>query len=359
MMGMARWARPFAVMATVASVFGLLGPVPASADVTAAGSAQDLEGCYHPDEPRRFHRHVVKAIEISRDLPRAWAHSRALARIACWQGAGFDTDYREQGRAYYVWRGMFAMTVEEVETIFGRWMTAERGAFELSKKCFKHGWDACPHATANSAWAQQIIAASRWIWLNYGTPTAALAHIKRTGRFNSYPRPGTHDEQTRDPFRRCPVAGQISYRDSFGERRTVGGYHPHWGNDIIAPAGRSIRAPFDGLAVAHRDGWFAGLYVTVVGNRGYVRNVHLSRVAELGVVEAGDVIGYVGETGDARGPHDHFEWHPWSVPVPRHRSPYGFDLVMDAIDPYPFLNKACGAQRVPVPRRLVDTPLEP
>jgi hypothetical protein len=38
------------------------------------------------------------------------------------------------------------------------------------------------------------------------------------------------------------------------------------------------------------------------------------------------------------------------VPVPRHRSPYGHDLIMDAIDPYPFLNKACGAHRVPIPR---------
>jgi hypothetical protein len=80
------------------------------------------------DGPRRFHRQVVQAIKISGDLPREWADSPALARIACWQGAGFDTGFRERGRAYYVWRGMFAMTVEEVETIFGRWMTAERGA---------------------------------------------------------------------------------------------------------------------------------------------------------------------------------------------------------------------------------------
>jgi murein DD-endopeptidase MepM/ murein hydrolase activator NlpD len=353
-----RYTRAVAATAAVAVTMAILHVAPAAADVTAAGSARDLEGCYHPDEPRRFHRQVVKAIKISGDLPMEWADSPALARIACWQGAAFDTGFRERGRAYYVWHGMFAMTVEEVETIFGRWMTAERGAFELSAKCFKHGWEACPHSTANSAWAQQIIAALRWIWLNYGTPTAALAHIKRTGRFNSYPRPGTHDEPTRDPFRRCPVTGPISYRDSFGERRTVGGYHPHWGNDIVAPTGRVIVAPFDGFAVAHRDDWFAGLYVTVVGNRGYVRNVHLSRTGRLGIVETGDVIGYVGATGDASGPHDHFEWHPWSVPVPRHRSPYGFSLVMDAIDPYPFLNEACGARRVPMPRGSGDRPLE-
>ena len=201
-----RW---IATTAAVAVAMSLVHPWSAASDEAPSGSPSDLGGCYHPDEPRRFHRQVVTAIRISGDLPRDWADSAALARIACWQGARFDTDFRDRGRAYYVWRGMFAMTVEEVETIFGRWMTAERGAFELSTKCFKHGWDACPHATANSAWVQQIIAALRWIWLNYGTPTAALAHIKRTGRFNSYPMPGTHDEPTMEPFRRCPVTGPI------------------------------------------------------------------------------------------------------------------------------------------------------
>ena len=66
-------------------------------------------------------------------------------------------------------------------------------------------------------------------------------------------------------------------------------------------------APFDGYAIAHRDSWFAGLYVTVIGEHGYVRNVHLSRVGKLGAVRTGDVVGSVGATGDARGPHDHFD----------------------------------------------------
>jgi murein DD-endopeptidase MepM/ murein hydrolase activator NlpD len=152
------------------------------------------------------------------------------------------------------------------------------------------------------------------------------------------------------------VTGPISYRDGFGDRRTVGGYHPHWGIDVIAPTGRAIVAPFDGYAVAHRDSWFAGLYVTVLGRRGYVRNVHLSRTGKLGEVRAGDVVGYVGATGDARGPHDHFEWHAFAPPSPLHRSPSGFTRIMDAIDPFPFLRRACGASRVPMtpPRAVRD-----
>ena len=64
-----------------------------------------------------------------------------------------------------------------------------------------------------------------------------------------------------------------------------------------------------------------------------------------------------GATGDARGPHDHFEWHPWALALPLHRSPFGFARVMDAIDPYPFLNKACRGSRVSLPERA-SRPLE-
>ena len=135
------------------------------------------------------------------------------------------------------------------------------------------------------------------------------------------------------------MAGSVSYSDDFGQPRNVGGYHPHWGNDIRAPLGQEVRAPFDGLAVAHSDNWFAGNYVTVAGLHGYVRNDHLDRFGTLGYVTAGTVIGYVGATGEAAAPHDHFEWHPWVVPHPLHQAPSGFSRIMDAIDPYPFLDR--------------------
>jgi murein DD-endopeptidase MepM/ murein hydrolase activator NlpD len=139
----------------------------------------------------------------------------------------------------------------------------------------------------------------------------------------------------------CPVDGSVSYWDDFGQPRHVGGYHPHMGNDIKAPTGRPIRAPFDGLAVAHTDDWFAGHSVGLIGAKGYVHNGHLVRFGALGYVTAGAIIGYVGETGDAEAPHDHFEWHPWVVPTPLHKAPSGFTRVLDAIDPFPFLNQVC------------------
>ena len=62
------------------------------------------------------------------------------------------------------------------------------------------------------------------------------------------------------------------------------------------------------------------------GDAGYVYNAHLIGLERLGWVETGDVVGYVGATGDATAPHDHLEWHPWDG---------------DAVDPYPLLVAAC------------------
>src|SRR5204863_9164886 len=50
------------------------------------------------------------------------------------------------------------------------------------------------------------------------------------------------------PFSYCPVQGSHAYSDSFGAPRYAGVYHPHAGNDIFAPRGTPIVAPFDGYA---------------------------------------------------------------------------------------------------------------
>jgi murein DD-endopeptidase MepM/ murein hydrolase activator NlpD len=114
------------------------------------------------------------------------------------------------------------------------------------------------------------------------------------------------------PIGRCPVQGPHVVSDDFGAPRWVDGkYHAHMGNDILAPYGTPIVAPFDGRAVASANS-LGGVAVKVFGSAGYVYNAHLSRYGTLGTVSTGTVIGYVGATGDAKGgaPHDHFEWHP-------------------------------------------------
>ena len=113
------------------------------------------------------------------------------------------------------------------------------------------------------------------------------------------------------PFQRCPVAGSVSPADNFGVIREMPGTprHVHQGSDIAAPTGTPIVAPFDGSAVASSSE-LGGMQVKVYGAAGYVYNAHLSAYGKLGSVSLGDVVGYVGMTGNATAPHNHFEWHP-------------------------------------------------
>jgi murein DD-endopeptidase MepM/ murein hydrolase activator NlpD len=129
------------------------------------------------------------------------------------------------------------------------------------------------------------------------------------------------------PFERCPVAGSPIVSDNFGVIREMPGTprHIHQGNDIMAPTGTPIVAPFDGEAVAGSN-YLGGQSVHVYGPAGYVYNAHLAAYGKLGTVRAGDVIGYVGVTGNATAPHNHFEWHPGDGA---------------AVDPYSLLAVVC------------------
>jgi murein DD-endopeptidase MepM/ murein hydrolase activator NlpD len=131
------------------------------------------------------------------------------------------------------------------------------------------------------------------------------------------------------PFLVCPVQGPVAIADNFGiwvhRSKRDGGDHIHQGNDMMAAGGTPIVAPFDGVAVNARNR-IGGLAVKVYGEYGYVYNAHLSAYGQLGTVETGDVIGYVGATGNTGANHDHFEWHPNNGA---------------AVDPNPFLLKVC------------------
>lgn len=152
-------------------------------------------------------------------------------------------------------------------------------------------------------------------------------------------------------FRACPVDQPRAMYDGFGAPRYAGGYHPHAGNDIIAPLGTNIRAPFDGIAYTSYN-TLGGNAVYVKGALGYVYNAHLSAYTDLsnGPVHAGDIIGKVGWTGDAYGGvyHDHFEWHPYDTPSADSwpTSMYGYSVIdtssgTPAVNPYPLLEQVC------------------
>jgi murein DD-endopeptidase MepM/ murein hydrolase activator NlpD len=150
-----------------------------------------------------------------------------------------------------------------------------------------------------------------------------------------------------NPLKVCPVDNPRAFGDGFGAPRYTGHFHLHAGVDILANYGTKIFAPFDGIAEKS--------YNTLGGNAVYVRapdgsyvyNAHLQSYSahSTGPVKAGDVIGYVGDTGDAIGtPHDHFEWHPSVIPNNWPASSYGYTVVgpTDAVNPYPILVDVCG-----------------
>lgn len=146
-------------------------------------------------------------------------------------------------------------------------------------------------------------------------------------------------------FQVCPVDQPRAYGDGFGAPRYAGGFHYHAGVDILAPMGTAIRATFDGYTTEDPNG-LGGLAVEVHGAIGYTYNAHLSAYSDhsTGTVQAGDIIGYVGDSGDAVGgpPHDHFEFHPNSFPASWPMSYYGYEVIDSALNPYPLLVDACG-----------------
>ncbi len=141
-----------------------------------------------------------------------------------------------------------------------------------------------------------------------------------------------------------PVYGSASYSDTFGAARANTGWHH--GADIFAPLGAPVLAVANGIV--YSVGWndVGGLRLwlqDLAGNEFYY--AHLSAFSPLAVngaqVRAGDVLGFVGNTGDAEAtpPHVHFEIHPASLIY------LGYDGV---VAPHPYLNAW---------RRLVDVPL--
>jgi murein DD-endopeptidase MepM/ murein hydrolase activator NlpD len=131
-----------------------------------------------------------------------------------------------------------------------------------------------------------------------------------------------------------PVYGPASYTNTFRAPRAVVGWHH--GEDIFAPIGAPL------LAVARGTVFSVG-WNDLGGNRLWLRDLqgnefyyaHLSAFSTLAVngaqVEAGDVLGFVGNSGDAQTtpPHLHFEIHPVGY------LSLGYDGV---IDPNPYLN---------------------
>lgn len=97
---------------------------------------------------------------------------------------------------------------------------------------------------------------------------------------------------------------------NFGRRRILNGIakSPHGGQDYTAPAGTPVKAVAGGVVRLAGDLYYSGLTLLVDHGAGLVTQyLHLEKllVAEGDRVAAGQVIGRVGSTGRATGPHLH------------------------------------------------------
>ncbi len=122
-----------------------------------------------------------------------------------------------------------------------------------------------------------------------------------------------YDEQGRNlrqAFLKAPVRySRITSRYSLSRFHPIQKrYKPHLGTDYAAPAGTPVYATGDGVVIAAGYDAYNGNYVKIRHNAVYTTGyLHFSRIApgiRPGVrVRQGQVIGYVGSTGLATGPH--------------------------------------------------------
>jgi murein DD-endopeptidase MepM/ murein hydrolase activator NlpD len=149
------------------------------------------------------------------------------------------------------------------------------------------------------------------------TPTLTLAHS------------ATSETPTVE-LSACPVLGASDYVDSWGDPRSGG--RRHAGVDMVATRGTPVAAVVDGEAEFKRSnlGGNAIWLVAANGQRFYYAHLDAFHGTSR-TVQAGDIIGYVGSTGNAKGNHLHFETRIGDV----------------AVNPFPAVRGSCEAGSAP------------
>lgn len=108
----------------------------------------------------------------------------------------------------------------------------------------------------------------------------------------------------------CPSCTYVTSKFGMREHPLFGDERPHTGIDIGAQAGAEVIAADSGTVAVATYSSSYGNYVTIYHSNGdYTLYAHMSSLTVTAGqnVTQGDVIGYVGSTGWASGPHLHFE----------------------------------------------------
>jgi murein DD-endopeptidase MepM/ murein hydrolase activator NlpD len=137
-----------------------------------------------------------------------------------------------------------------------------------------------------------------------------------------------------DPYGRvCPVAGWHRYEHDWGDERPWG--RDHKGIDLVAETGTPLVAIERGV-VTQADWHWAGGFGIYIHGRTTGQDYYYAHLAGYtpGVdvgdqVQAGDLLGWVGQTGNATTPHLHLGWMPEGG---------GLDYLRD---PFPLIESLC------------------
>ena len=135
----------------------------------------------------------------------------------------------------------------------------------------------------------------------------------------------------------CPVAGPVEFEDSWGEQRPWG--RVHRGTDMDAARGTPLVAIERGTILQSGWHWAGGFGIYLLGERSgdvyyYAHLDGIRRGIRPGVdVELGELVGWVGFTGNAGSAHLHFGW------MPDHGA--GWVDLEGLENPYPLLVRLC------------------
>jgi len=131
------------------------------------------------------------------------------------------------------------------------------------------------------------------------------------------------------PMLEFPVSGNKAKTGSFWGAERDGGKRKHEGIDIFAPKGTPVIAAADGIVTNVSEGGLGGkvVWMRPDGKNISLYYAHLDKqlVHPGQIVKKGDVIGHVGNTGNAKTTLSHLH--------------FGIYTSRGAVDPYPFVNK--------------------
>lgn len=107
-----------------------------------------------------------------------------------------------------------------------------------------------------------------------------------------------------------PLSGRIS--GNFGNQRIFNGIpkSPHTGTDIAAPEGSEVKSAGDGKVLLSGGNYFYGGNMVIIDHGLGLQTIYMhlqkATVKKGDEVKKGDVVGLVGKTGRATGPHLHW-----------------------------------------------------